>query len=397
MKKIALPIILFFACTAFIMAQSGLNLIPGKIVGKRGEVNRVELNPNSKVPYTDTLLYVWMKTTGTTGFQVSATTPSIAQYFNAPQTINVKGANFYGKAYNVPSITVTVQLFLAGADSMPTGSALATTTVNVDSLGSNGVLQRAMFTNAIAVSAPYVIVITNAGANAVGIATNDNAANDGQGENLARIKAGMTWARILSYGYDCDWLIEPIVNYTLARVYFTMDKTCINNGDLVNFTNVHPAIYVDRMYEYYVNVDSTKYQFGWNFGDSPTLFNAIDTSHQYAVAAPYTITLGDIFVGYCFFTSAQDTTANIDICSGIGTNQTSAVSIYPNPAKNFINIDNAVNARVEIYNMLGMNVARINSAGVSETIDISALPAGSYFIRIENDGAVQTRKIEVRK
>jgi hypothetical protein len=392
MRKIALPIILFFACTAFIMAQSGIQRIPGKIIAKHGAVNRVEINPNSKVQYTDTVIYVWMKTTGTNGFQVSATTPSICQYFNAPQTINVKGANFYGKAY-----TVTVQLFLAGADSMPTGSALATTTVNVDSLGSNGVLQRAMFTNPIAVSAPYVIVVTNAGVNAVGIATSDDAANDGQGENLARIKAGMTWARILSYGYDCDWLIEPIVDYTLARCYFTMDKLCINNGDVVNFTNVHPAIYEDRMYEYYVNVDSAKYQFLWNFGDLPVNYAAIDTSHQYATAAFYTITLADYFVGWYFYTIMQDTTANIDICSGISTNQTAAVSIYPNPAKDFINIDNAENARIEIFNMLGMNVAKINKANVSETIDISALTAGTYFIRIENDGAVQTRKIEVRK
>lgn len=396
MKKITLSIILLLLLTALLPAQNSISPVNGGIKVKHSLI-QPELAMTGKAAYVDTVLYLWMKTTGNATWQLNTTTPSISQYFNAPQSLQVKGANFYAKAATVPSVACTVQLFLAGADSMPTGSALATISVNVDSSAANGVLQHAIFTNPISVNAPYVIVVTNASANGVYIVTNSDVNNDGQGENLSRIKVGLNWARLLSYGYDVDWLIEPVVSYNLARVYFTKDKLCINNGDIVNFTNMHPAIYRDRMYDYYESVDSAKYQFLWNFGDLPVNVSAIDTSHQYATAGLYTITLADFFVGWYYYTNMQDTTATIDICSGIENDLTTEFAVFPNPATDRLTITNAVNGHAELYNMLGLMVRRTDLATNNETIDISSLPSGTYFIRIEKEGRTTTHKIEVRK
>ncbi len=85
------------------------------------------------------------------------------------------------------------------------------------------------------------------------------------------------------------------------------------------------------------------------------------------------------------------------IIVGINTNEESSISIYPNPTTGTLNITNAENADVYVYNILGEVVASINNAAPFSTIDMSALSEGTYIVKILTDENVITKKINLIK
>ncbi|NLA23673.1 MAG: T9SS type A sorting domain-containing protein, partial [Bacteroidales bacterium] len=78
---------------------------------------------------------------------------------------------------------------------------------------------------------------------------------------------------------------------------------------------------------------------------------------------------------------------------GINSSHTANVSIYPNPANNIVTIANAENSNISIMDITGKTLVSINNASANQTIDISNLSQGAYFINI--DGEV--RKLSVIK
>jgi hypothetical protein len=72
--------------------------------------------------------------------------------------------------------------------------------------------------------------------------------------------------------------------------------------------------------------------------------------------------------------------------------------IYPNPAKDFLNID--VKQQIEvtsisIFNMLGQQILVIPNAQQTKQIDVSSLKTGNYFIKVSsNKGNSNTRFIK---
>ncbi|MCL2651054.1 MAG: T9SS type A sorting domain-containing protein [Candidatus Azobacteroides sp.] len=82
--------------------------------------------------------------------------------------------------------------------------------------------------------------------------------------------------------------------------------------------------------------------------------------------------------------------------NGLGEINVSNVSVYPNPAKNylFIQSDEPIK-KVEIYNQSGMCVL-IND-NVMEKLDVSSLANGFYLARIYVDGILVIKKIIIKK
>ena len=63
------------------------------------------------------------------------------------------------------------------------------------------------------------------------------------------------------------------------------------------------------------------------------------------------------------------------------------LKIYPNPAGNFIHVENYINANYEIRKLTGQIVKR---GKINQTrIEINALPAGSYFLRVTPNDSSQ--------
>ena len=71
--------------------------------------------------------------------------------------------------------------------------------------------------------------------------------------------------------------------------------------------------------------------------------------------------------------------------------------VYPNPAKDFIQIESAVNIeKVSIFSVLGKKVAEFNTL-FNNTIDIGSLNEGLYLLKIENETSSTTRKLIINR
>jgi hypothetical protein len=69
------------------------------------------------------------------------------------------------------------------------------------------------------------------------------------------------------------------------------------------------------------------------------------------------------------------------------------LSMYPNPTTGVLNITTTAKATVEIYNMMGQNVATKEITTGANTIDISNLSNGVYSVQITQNNAVTVGKV----
>ena len=88
----------------------------------------------------------------------------------------------------------------------------------------------------------------------------------------------------------------------------------------------------------------------------------------------------------------QDFEITIGTTGIVETNNYPSVQIYPNPAKYELQIESGELRiiRMEILDLSGKIICQFN--GYRNQIDVSALSQGIYFIKIETDNGVVTRK-----
>ena len=125
--------------------------------------------------------------------------------------------------------------------------------------------------------------------------------------------------------------------------------------------------------------------FLWHFGDETTS-NEVSPSHEYAVNGHYTVTLTAVV---CNDTSIYTQDILVD---GVGISENNnlladKITLFPNPASDFLQIETDIfpekeAVRMSIFNVLGEKVL---AQDFSNEIDISVLPVGSYFLQFEND------------
>jgi len=82
---------------------------------------------------------------------------------------------------------------------------------------------------------------------------------------------------------------------------------------------------------------------------------------------------------------------------GIGENSLDGVGLFPNPASTVLNIMNAENANIEVYNMLGQVLYTKTNISNQEQIQVSSYTQGTYFVKITDGNAVKTSKFLVTK
>jgi hypothetical protein len=414
MKKTLLS--LFVCGLAFSTSAQNNNQLQG--VDKTFKFDKYEKATSTAAKGTvtcdnDTLDYTYAKATGLAALNLNNATSaqSVSQYFNAPQSITVHGADFY--AYKVDatggiSVNVNVEIYLAGADSMPTGAALASVSVPVDTTFGGGSLvalkKTANFSTPVVVNQPYVIVIDNNTANGVGVLSNSYTNGDGAQEWLSSANLFGTWTR--SYGlvlggtvYDADIIIQPFVSYDLT-VDFTVDG-CLptTGGGSIDFTSTSSPILNDRMYSLAAYLGNTDTSYIYNFGDDTTLFYQENPTHVYATSGSFNVTLaagiqGWRSTGICFETQ----TGIVDICTGIDENNNSTLTLYPNPVNNLLNIIGLENnSAINIYDLTGkLVISKNNLTSTTNSISTESLKAGVYFVSVSSDNT-PTKTIKIIK
>ena len=76
----------------------------------------------------------------------------------------------------------------------------------------------------------------------------------------------------------------------------------------------------------------------------------------------------------------------------VAENELDKMNVYPNPFTNYILLNNAQNANVEIFDSLGKRVFA-DKDFISNTIDTSQFSSGLYFVKIQKEGKIETKKL----
>ncbi len=335
----------------------------------------------------DTVLFAIARATGINGINVNNATSGqgVAQYFNANQNITVRGAQFY--AYKVdatggPSINVDVSLYIAGADSLPSGSPLSTVSVAVDTSFGGGdldtLVKQAVFTTPVTVNQPYVVVFENHSANGVALIFSDYTAGDGQGDWYTSIDIAGNWLR----GYDiniggtlldADALIEPIVTYDLEADFTATPGTWGAASTAVNFTNTSSAVLMDRMYSVGEFAGMNNLSFTWEYGNGTPVENAIDGASTYANVQNYAVTLTDTIFGW-----TRNCVADTVKMIGATPNLVISEIMYNPPESGTDSLE-----FIEIYNAGATSVDLTDfyfDQGIVFTFPSVTLPANDYIV-----------------
>jgi hypothetical protein len=73
------------------------------------------------------------------------------------------------------------------------------------------------------------------------------------------------------------------------------------------------------------------------------------------------------------------------------------VIIYPNPASSVLNIENAENSSIEIYDLLGRVILSENNISLNKQLNVSSFSTGTYLIKISNNGQIKTDKFIINR
>jgi len=176
-----------------------------------------------------------------------------------------------------------------------------------------------------------------------------------------------------------DEIFVPIVVNTSPTVVLTANTTSINTGDVIEFSNLgSSASYTE-----------------WDFDDGQTSIMD-DPIHQFNTPGGYEVVLTG-HIGQC---ETSDTLLVWVGSVGISEADEFMMNVYPNPTKGIINLDLQINEAkdvvIEIYNIIGTQIERFKVSDVSEyhfTSDLSTFKKGVYIISITIDGKRYTKKL----
>jgi len=254
-----------------------------------------------------------VKVAFTTGSTSTGFAIGYSQFFEGSSSVTVHGFKWYGKSYDPtqttnPNINVVCEMYTAGTDGLPTGAALASEIVSVDT-NSNNMEHDVVFTTPVVTSNNYVIVVQNNQADQLFVMSNDEMANDGAGESLSGVfyEPLGTWRKsdqVFGFG-DFDMLILPFVEYSITAGFTTPASGCQNM--VSSFTNTSSNHFTNTT----LNVDAfngSSIQHNWTYGDGNTDNNLTTGSNSYAIAGTYNIALISTLTGWTM--TCTDATAN---------------------------------------------------------------------------------------
>ena len=394
MRKLILSL---FCVGTFISAQAQLQQDNRTIsFGTSSKQNNV-INKGLTTCSNDTLDYTLAKATGLQSISINNATSAqaLSQYYNAPQAITVHGATFYAyklDATGGTSLNATVELYLAGIDSMPTGTALASGTITIDTTFGGGSLaaleKNISFSTPVTVNQPYVIVIGNYSANGMGMVCNSWTAADGGQEWLAGVDLAGTWTRSYNINvggvpFDADPLVLPHVSYDLTSDFSATPLYFNTAPTNVTFTDNSSPILQDRMYNQAAFIAATQLSYTYNFGDGSPVVNAINTNNNYNLVQPYTVTLKDTLFGWRVNCSSSDTLMLNTPADLVIT------EIMYNPPESGTDTSEFI----EIYNngTSAINLQGFTCTGGVYTFPNVSLAAGAYYvITIDSSGFFNT-------
>ena len=263
----------------------------------------------------DTLEYARYKGTAFTGIGVF-NGYSLGQYFDAPDTVEITGTTFYawGLSSGNDTVELIVKLYKAGTDTLPTGSAIRSAKIKIDTTFGGGVLtairRNVVFDTSFKTNEPFIITIESNDSIRVAVVTNSYTAKDGDKENLSCGTVSSNWYNCLNLNIngtplDCDILIEPHVKYKTFADFSVND--CFRISDSILFTNKSSPILGHRMYNRYMSYGLGQYSYYWYFGAGAGSMYDPKPKYKYTFNTNYQVRLVTTMYGYRSPIGCRDT------------------------------------------------------------------------------------------
>jgi hypothetical protein len=113
------------------------------------------------------------------------------------------------------------------------------------------------------------------------------------------------------------------------------------------------------------------------------------------VAVNSTVTQkADIFFDYNWPITTNDANTTFTVLSRGDFALDNTVKVYPNPAKNIVNIAAGTELQsIQLYNVQGRLLQSSSAKGISSVLDMSSKPAGIYFIKINTEKGAKVEKV----
>ncbi|MEP5338204.1 MAG: T9SS type A sorting domain-containing protein [Algibacter sp.] len=168
---------------------------------------------------------------------------------------------------------------------------------------------------------------------------------------------------------------------------YTETLSALVIGD--NTVTPSSVISLDSAKTYYFKTTTTNDGDVWeaNFRNTTALSDGYLVSHQGGTAGKN----GCDWV----FSTRFDLTFSLVIDAPLSVSEVSAnqTKIYPNPVKDIFTITNSQSADIIVYNILGKVVLNKKMENNNDSVDISNLNTGVYYVSINNNGVISNKKI----
>lgn len=206
--------------------------------------------------------------------------------------------------------------------------------------------------------------------------------------------------------FEADYM-GPVGDVTYYRVRSTANGNLFASGSggtimkknaplTANFSASQTTVCMDESVSFTDLSTGEITSWNWTFeGGTPANSTAQNPTVTYANTGTFDVTL-QVSHGFANNSMTINDMITVDDCTGIIDKGFSSFSIYPNPAKDMLNIrfrsENEENYLLILSNMLGQNIRIIsgNIAGGDETlqINVSAIPEGQYIIAISTASGI---------
>ena len=207
--------------------------------------------------------------------------------------------------------------------------------------------------------------------------------------------------------YFLDENNQPITEMNLGmNDDFNPKVALVNNGpdvpattDTVYFDITIETMPLGSMYLLGTQLAQLTAGQGAALGGQNALFTAQDMNDN-GIEGTFEICYTVRIVGAATDPNSSNNQACMTVTRGeVGINEVAEgeVSVYPNPANNYITVANAEGAQVSVFDMSGRQVVNVESASANHTINVANLAKGMYIVRIADGQNVVTKKVSIAR
>lgn len=224
------------------------------------------------------------------------------------------------------------------------------------------------------------------------VVVNETCLNDSIGEIDMTVVGGIG-------NYTFNWSNTQFTTEDLTNLgagTYTIQITDANGCSYSNDTTITSGVDINLTYTVTGNTIESNFPFGdfeWmNCADNSIISNETNST--------YTADLNGSYAAIISSLGCVDTTECIEI-SGIGFDENTTIdfNVYPNPTQGniTINLSNASNVLVKIIDINGKVIKTKQVNNAINTFDLSNYENGIYFVKIESNDKVITKKISLLK